>query len=467
MSPMGKAILISKAICETQKGVNEALCPCVAAVKILLKAGYPIIPVLDFRSEPLGGNIFSIASKHCKFLIAAELRIRRRELRQLAEEKLHPSEYSRFCLSEEELDYQAFELDWLLRRKGFLNFGRLSSTGPRSEMLDISCYSSVYMNLNGPEDASIFWNLGFRDINIYTAALSSDDNLMKRRLTVFFWGCPPEYAIWLAGRCPRFWELICYHYKLAGPDHGLANIIGSTISTTERPEQANLLKFISNNLSKVEVADGCTCQCSPEGCTPFGLVMKWLVSDGESLSSLFLEDYSKTLGLNQHTVMIRQVTFKALDMIHTCTDGPHSTFVFSLETDDDEVEDVAINVEDLEKAQYLNDVVTEFRDFVLRESEVVDCETSDTAASGKEQSGKQDKINHQRVMEFWNDVWPPRVREIREELAATWSPDQKVLEDLGVSLRYEGEVDDNARSETLEELQAREIEDFWRKLDMI
>ncbi|KAM0200098.1 hypothetical protein ACHAQI_011814 [Fusarium lateritium] len=196
--------------------------------------------------------------------------------------------------------------------------------------------------------------------------------------------------------------------------------------------------------------------------------MKWLVHDTSRRSSLslFLTDNSKALDLDRHIVMIRQATFRALDMIHTCVDRP-DPYHISYNNDDDEEEDVTINAEDLEKARSLDNVVTEFRDFVLRESEVVDCETSDTSASGKEQPSKQGTVNHQRIIEFWNEVWPSRVREIREELAATWSPDQKVLGDLGVSLWYEEEVDDDLPSETWKERRAREIEDLWRELEMI
>ncbi|KAH7251542.1 hypothetical protein BKA59DRAFT_509652 [Fusarium tricinctum] len=59
---------------------------------------------------------------------------------------------------------------------------------------------------------------------------------------------------------------------------------------------------------------------------------------------------------------------------------------------------------------------------------------SDASTNGKEKSSNEDLVNHQRVLEFWNKVWPSRIQEIKEELAATWSPDPKVLEDLGVSL---------------------------------
>jgi hypothetical protein len=443
VTPMGKAIKISKAICETQGGVDESLCPCVAAVNILLEADCPIIPSRDFWGGSRDDNLFTKASKHCKFLVAKELRNRRRRLRKLAEEKLHPSEYSRLCSSEAELDYQAIELDLLLRRKGFITFGRLSSVGPSNASListDTPYYDSVYWNLNDPEDASIFWNLCFRDLNPYSKVWSKDVKSKSRIVQFFLSGMSTEYSLWLISHCPRFWESMCRHHELEGPDYVLAELIGQELLWSESTKQVDLLKVISNSLSRTEVADSCTCQCSPEGCTPFDLAIKWLTHLGSwnkktYLLSLLFEGQSGALDLNRYIIMIRQVTFKALDMIHTCIDGPCSNLYSSGEYESGE--------EDLERERYLDDVVMEFQDFVLREDKDVGHETADPSANGKQKPGNQDTINHQRVVEFWNNIWPSRMQEIKEELAATWSPDQKVLEDLGISLWYEEEVDEN------------------------
>jgi hypothetical protein len=471
VTPLGKAIKVSKAICETYGAVDESLCPCVAAVKILLEADCPIIPSRDFWCGLRYRNFFSRASKHCKFLVAKELRIRRRELRQLAEEKLHPSEYSPLCSSEAELDYQAIELDWLLRRKGFLTFGRLSSAGPSNASLmsiDTPYYNGVYSNLNDPEDASIFWSLGFRDLNIHSGVWSKDVKSKSRGVRILSCRMSLEYSLWLVGHCPRFWELLCLHHELEGPDYVLAEIIGQGSLWSASTNQVDLLKVINNNLPRTEVSDSCTCQCSPEGCTPFDLVMKWMLflrpvrvwkRHRDLLLSLLLEDQSEALDLNRQITMIRQATFQALDMIHTCIDGPPSNSDSRCEYDYGE--------EDLKRARYLDNVVMEFQDFILREGKVVDCEIADASANGKQRPGNQDTVNHQRVLEFWNKVWPSRMQEIEEDLAATWSPDQKVLEDLGVSLWHEEEVDDDEEPETPEGGVLKMVEQLKRDLDMI
>lgn len=469
ITPMGKAIRISNAICETQGGADESLCPCVAAVKILLEADCPIIPSRDFW----GGfarekNFFSKASTHCKFLVAKELRIRRRELRQVAEENLHPSEYSCLYSSEAELDYHAMELDSELRRKGFLTFGRLSATGPSSESrirMETPFYASVYSNLEEPEDASIFWTLGFRDIDLSSGVWPPHNDWTNRRAERFSHYPSPEYSLWLIEHCPNFWEFMCHHYALEGPDYVLADIIGCTIYESKLFEQVDLLKLISNKLPKVEIVDSCTCKCSPEGCTPFDLAIKWLtrcVSRNKPsyfLLSLLFEDQSGALDLNRYIIMIRQATFEALDMIHTCTDRPHSYTHPSCEDDHEE--------EDFETARYLDVVVMEFQDFVRREDKIVDHGTSDAFANGENKSVNQDKVNCQRILEFWNKVWPSRIRAIKEELAATWNPDQTVLEDLGVSLWYEEEVDEDKKMIEPEQMMMRWAEDLKRDLSII
>ncbi|KAG5655447.1 hypothetical protein KAF25_000696 [Fusarium avenaceum] len=442
-TPMGKAIRISKAICETQGGDDESLCPCVAAVKILLEADCPIIPSRDFWGGFVSSkNVFSKASKHCKFLVAKELRIRRRELRQVAEEDLHLSEYGCLYSSEAELDYEAIKLDSELRRKGFLSFGRLSATGPSGESrmrMETSSYASVYSNLEEPEDASIFWTLGFRDIDLYPGVWPPLDGWINR--PAMYRDPSPEYSLWLIEHCPRFWESMWHYYALEGPDYVLADIMGCTIYKSKLFDQVDLLKLISNKLLKVEIADSCTCQCAPEGCTPFDLAIKWLSicvpwnKPRYLLLSLLFEDQSGALDLNRYIIMIRQATFNALDMIHKCKYGP---FLYNYSSCEDDYEE-----EDFERAKYLDDVVMEFQDFVCREDKVVDHEASDAFANGEKKSVNQDKVIHQRLLEFWNKVWPSRIQEIKEELAATWSPDQEVLKDLGVSLWYEEEVDDD------------------------
>jgi hypothetical protein len=473
VTPMGKAILISKAICEKKGGIDESLCPCVAAVKILLEADCPIIPSRDFWSGPRRINLFSKASKHCKFLVAKELRNHRRRLRKLAEEKLHPSEYSRLCSSEVELDYQAIEVDLLLRRKGFVTFGRLSSVGPSNVSListDTPYYGFVYWNLNNPEDASVFWNLGFRDLNPYSKVWSKTVKSKSRIFRYSLRRMSTKYLLWFTNHCPRFWESMCRHHELEGPDYVLAEIIGKECIRSDFTKQVDLIKVISNNLPRTDLADSCTCQCSPEGCTPFDLAIKWLTHLGlgnkktHLFLSLLFEDQSGALDLNRYIIMIRQVTFKALDMIHTCMDRPYQNLCSSGEYECGE--------EDLERERYLEDVVMEFQDFVLREDKDVGYETADPSANGKQKPGNQDTTNHQRVLEFWNNVWPTRMHEIKEELAATWSPDQKVLEDLGISLQYEEEVDEygvryDYEAETEEEFSISMVEMLKKNLDEI
>ncbi|KAF4989948.1 hypothetical protein FGRMN_8790 [Fusarium graminum] len=490
-TPLAKAMRISSTICETAKSGNESICPCITAVRILLDAGCPIMPHVDFRRWS-----FRKASRHCKALIAQELRNRRRDLRSLAQKELSREEYHRLCSSTAELDCQAFEVEQLLYRKGKITFGRLSTAIPS----DICCSTTatrnletIYLYLHTLEDACIFWELGFRDMNDGWAYCPANNILIGRNWMVIhqlFYSLSPPYALWLADHCLPLWELICHLHTLQRSDLVLADIIGRHARQTFcimrlEVDFSHIATVI--NLPTIESADDCNCQCSTRGYKPFGLVMKWLItaqhpfeqqippSNPKSILEIFLDGYSELMNLGQHTAIARQITFQALGMQHTCTDRPSLVFgEFGAKDYDVDANETSC-IQDLEKGRYLDALVSEFSSFVLQACKTTDYKTIDGPSSSGKQPDHRSTVNHRRVLEFWNGIWPLRIQQIKDELAAGWSPDLEVLQDLGVSLRYEGEDGEGDSEETEtedesdldEDWDARHLSRFRRKLDII
>ncbi|KAF5667814.1 hypothetical protein FHETE_5583 [Fusarium heterosporum] len=493
ITPLGKAMRLSGKICENRKGTNESPCPCIAAVKILLDTECPIIPHIDLRPR-----CFGKASEHCKALVAQELRNRRRELRSLAREKLSLAENCRFRWSTTELDYEAKQLDRLLYQKKFHTFGRLSTVAPT----DMACVTtdkweidSIFRYLATPEDASIFWELGFRDMSI-DRQYCLDHNVHvwnSENYNIFDRPLSPSYALWLIDHCPCLWQLICQQHRLKGSDFILADIVGCYNLMEKHhwafdagfPHVATII-----GLPTTESTDSCNCQCSTKGCKPFDLLLKWLMMMPQWLKELvpqrgrkrlltqFLEKYSKVLDLDQHTAIVRQTSFQALDMQHTCVNRPrHSLQGFDQHYDDDK--DEAFDERDLEKGDHLDSLASEFKDFMLRECKITDYMTTNETPSRGGKSGDRSIINYQRVLEFWNDIWPIRIQQIKEELEAGWNPKLQVLNDLGISLRYEGgdeeKIEEHLRwvreyldqPYSFEDREALEFREFKEELDRI
>ncbi|KAG7404744.1 hypothetical protein Forpe1208_v014753 [Fusarium oxysporum f. sp. rapae] len=112
---------------------------------------------------------FFEASLHCKTLLVKELRSRRRQLRDLARNKLSITEFSKFTPLEEVPDIDAIEMDRLLRQKGILGLGPLSTFVdedlPQQPYRDVGYYSrSIFFDLGNPEDADLFVDSNFKMI---------------------------------------------------------------------------------------------------------------------------------------------------------------------------------------------------------------------------------------------------------------------------------------------------------------
>ncbi|KAM0344144.1 hypothetical protein ACHAPU_007866 [Fusarium lateritium] len=170
------------------------------------------------------------------------------------------------------------------------------------------------------------------------------------------------------------------------------------------------------------------------------------------------------------------MAFLAIGMQHTCIDRPGLlSRYFHVEDHADDADEI-FDEEDPEKERHLDALVLEFKDLVLRGSETTDYETANGSSGGGKQHDDRSTVDYQRIVEFWNEIWPLRIQHINEELAAGWNPNLEALHDLGVSLRYETENEkedhEEAGSEDEEcyaglDSEALEFAMFKKGLDMI
>lgn len=468
MTPLGRAMKISGKICKSQQTDDGSNCPCIAAAEMLLNADCPVIPDRDFAMGPWDENLFSSASKHCKGLVAQSLRTRRRELDKMARQRLLNFEYSSFSSSAGELDFYAVELDLLLRRKQRASFGRLSTIIPDETGyvgVERPIYNPIFLFLSSPEDATIFLDLGFLDIDPSQESSHADEDYFDT-IKYFLTYISPQYAIWLHTFCPRFWEWVCHYSKLKGFHYILADITGRYMHQCcayNRDDFTNCVP-IAVDIIHDENTDSCSCLCSPSGCVPFDLIAKWLVFTSTELElkgmmQSFFKTHGNLLRIDQLSCVVRQAAFEDLGMTHTCFDKPRENpHGLILEKDERMWEEVETSKDDYEKAVYLNDFVTEFEDFMLDSSE---------DASTEEHSDELRKVDYRRALVFWNEIRPKRIREIKKSLAETWDPDLETLQDLGVTLWYEEEGEDDTASETSEDERARYFGKFLKDLENI
>jgi hypothetical protein len=481
MTPLGRAIKLSGTICNSQESDDGSHCPCVAAVKILLDADCPIIPDRDFMTNP-ADTPFSCASKHCKALVSQSLRNRRRELKNMARKRLPKSEYRSFTSSAGELDFYAVELYRLLYRKGLTSFGRLSAA--MHDEIDNATgkgpiFKPVYLYLASPEDASIFLDLGFLDINPPCESIRTHLGYLDIKRLVA--NITPQYAIWLRRHCPYLWDWIFQFSQLKGFDFILADISCRHMFNCQLSDNEDGIKECMTTTVNIlcdEATNKCSCLCSPAGFMPFDLVAIRLVILPATLGPIGLsglipslvKDFGEVLTLDHLTCVVRQATFKALGMTHTCFARPDLNiynFKWQLGGTTWEDEELHASMDDNEKAVYSNILVTEFRDFMLDHSKVVEHRVPDDADTPNRRKGNEKVFEHQRALVFWDEIWPKRVREIEESLEATWNPDPEVLKDLCVSIWYEEDEEDDTASETLEDERTRLFDEFMENLEKI
>ncbi|EGU78069.1 hypothetical protein FOXB_11413 [Fusarium oxysporum f. sp. conglutinans Fo5176] len=433
---LGRAIQVSADICHNQENNDGTFCPCTTAVELLLAAGCPIIPYRDFLEPMMLGqdwvtSLFICASNHCKVLLAKQLQSYRRELVHVAQKKLPRSEQT---------SVHVIELDRILRERGLLGFGRLSTALSRDlkRLPTRKQHSrSIYLDITDPEDAFIFWDLGFSDIDDHWAdwAMTHENGPgFGKSFRNFLRTVTPTYAIWLYQHCPNLWSLVCEHRKPESPIFVLAEVILSHYLDHDIGYH-NVIQYLVNSPIATEDTDDCICQCSHQGCTPFTHGLKFLGAAYHLRSSslrLLVSEYGHMLSLSQHMAVLRQATFQELHMEHTCIDKPGHLADGPSESDFDP------SAKDLEMETFLNELVMEYQAFLLRDADESPYETGECC---DDYTLKVRSRRHSRAMLFWDFIWPSRVHDIEKKLASSWMPDREVLDDLGVSLWMEDDLE--------------------------
>ncbi|RKK81916.1 hypothetical protein BFJ69_g3523 [Fusarium oxysporum] len=467
---LGRAIQVSADICHNQENKDGTFCPCTTAVELLLAAGCPIIPYRDF-SKPMildqdcSTSLLIYASNHCKVLLAKKLQSYRRELGQVAQKKLPRSVHSVYYSLVSETSVHAIELDRILRDRGLLGFGRLSTALSHDlKRLPTGKHHSrsIYLDIIDPEDAFIFWDLGFSDIDDHWTDWALTDGTgpgFGGSFREFLGTVTPTYAMWLYEHCPNLWSLVCEHQKPESPIFVLAKIILSR-HRARNIGYDEMVQYLVNSPLTIEDTDDCVCQCSPQGCTPFAHGIKFLDTmflDNDSLR-FFVSEYGQMLSLSQHMAVLRQATFQELHMEHTCVDRLGHLEDGSLESDFDP------SATDLEMETFLNELVMEYQAFLLRDADESSYENGECC---EDFTLKFSTRRHSRAMLFWDFIWPSRVHDIEKKLESSWMPDREVLRDLGVSLWMEDEEQMNRYRVPTEEDSRRSFREMMEKLEMI
>ncbi|RGP71253.1 hypothetical protein FLONG3_7203 [Fusarium longipes] len=446
------ATQFSHEICDPGDTLDYTSCSCTLPLRIILAAGCPIIPHRDFRhgynTLTLDGS-FSKASSHCKTLLAQELRSRRRQLRDLARRKLSITEFSILKGMEDVPDVDAIEIDRLLRQKGILGLGPLSTFAdedlPQQPYQDVEYYSrSIFFDLKTPKDADLFLDSGFSMICTDQDQDSSVDRSFFGTNSLWIRSVSLDYAMWLIDHQAALWK---WSYRFTSPMPSifvLADILG--MQDCKYPGQDDISHRAEAYLSKSFSVDDCSCLCSPDGCTPFASRMKWLAHPQEPFEELTLQAYAtrfrshvkmygRSLSMSQHVIMMRQATFAALGHRHTCVDRP-GCFLYLFDGDDmiyldlateldsDEIQFEISNI-DAEARKQLEEMVVMFQDFVLTGRKTTISNESDSFQLHYEEHNESstlcvNEVQYRRVLKFWKHIWRKRMQIALDTVAESW-----------------------------------------------
>ncbi|SCO90321.1 uncharacterized protein FRV6_14449 [Fusarium oxysporum] len=392
---------------------------------------------LSYNHSEEQGNY--LAAREIEPELPKELRSRRRQLQDLARNNLSITEFSKFTTLQEVPDIDAIEMDRFLRKKGIIGLGPLSTFAdedlPQQPWQDVGYYSRpIFFDLETPGDADLFVDCDFKIICADEDYCSSLDRARLNKSLPWIRSISPNYAIWLFDHQAPLWK---WSYRFTSPMPSifvLADILG--MEDYKVPGQDKGSDRAERYLSESALVDNCSCLCSPDGCTPFTSRMKWLAHPHDRVEDLAHQDlathfsshaeiYGKSLNLSHHVIMMRQATFAALDLNHTCLDRPgytgflsHTKARFCLdpltELEPDEIEFEILNV-DVEAMNQLKEVVVMFQDFVLTGRQTTISSKSgsfdiDYSAFNEPSALGIDDLYYQRVLEFWKHIWANRIQ---------------------------------------------------------
>ncbi|ENH75760.1 hypothetical protein FOC1_g10003924 [Fusarium oxysporum f. sp. cubense race 1] len=436
-------------------------CTCAECAVILLKADCAI-PASSSLQFILNG-----ASKRCKLRYVRHIKDRRDRLKQLALESLSGTNIQQLGLeSEHILDFNAFKVTQLLQERGIHVPASIAIIGDRS----FSGPVPIYRELESPNDADIFFRVGFRDTwSWYNIPIVGLEDIP----------CLP-YLRWLAKHGGLSCQLPFSSSKDIFAIRCIFSAIGreikysrlclemdrsdesDTSNTSPAPPAPNREVAWIHELHAIvfaaNISDACRCQCSAGGCTMLTFLLRRLIHVSEfefaqrrllrdsvikerddlenfttdntgnpevsgihenPLSKLiarfmiYLEHFSCHLEPKDHYASLRYITYTAPGIHHSCCVDRHNRWRM--------YEDPFYSVEDglgddeSHKLALLGDILDEFEENITSILEDPD-------------RGIRDLID------FWEKTWVGRISEVLYRLEGSDLLDDERLaaEEIGV-----------------------------------
>lgn len=390
-------------------------CECAKCFTVLIEDGNCAVPVHEDLQSFLEG-----ASQQCRLEYARALKLRRDELKQLALDNLPVDEAEKLELHREGvLDYFAPSAVLGLERRGVRIPGAL----------DIGRdLPSVYPLLNDPSDADLFFQVGFRDTNIWGDSFFQNKLLSDASMH-------NDYLRWLGEHGSE--ALFDTNGNISGTPAMFVGIAGVLyqLSFEPYPDQgrwAVWLRGLNRAALRTEMADNCQCKCSPGGCTPLIFILK--VADLHARSTRppeptyirstinywvrYMMDFSADLEAKHHLAALRYFTFKCLNIPHTCCRRKvhEGAWLSEVEQETDEVEE--------EHAHCL----------ALLEELLVEFEPELTAALQDYDLEEYWYPEVTGLLIFWQVTWANRMKQVAGELCGNELSDdeRRAAEEVGV-----------------------------------
>ncbi|KAK3297421.1 uncharacterized protein B0H64DRAFT_392114 [Chaetomium fimeti] len=284
MTALETALCLSGSHCrEGLSGRMCQQCSCDDCVVVILEADCAV-PVSSVLQSVLGW-----ASERCKMQYIRGMRDRRCRLKQLALDNLSATEIKRLgLLCPDLLDSAASRVTQSLEDGGIRIPEALtpSKDGPRS----------LYQSLCSPEDADLFFDLGFHDTaswcNANAGELEDIPSLIQD-LPYMYWLAAHGAGFRQLGSFPTPRDTFVGNYIFRRIGEDLNFWPGSFIFNRIRcgmpfkgpappdndrfPPVDNCIAWVHEVNAAVlpaEIADSCRCKCSPGGCTPLTSLLK-------------------------------------------------------------------------------------------------------------------------------------------------------------------------------------------------
>ncbi|KAI0196409.1 hypothetical protein F4808DRAFT_323440 [Astrocystis sublimbata] len=419
--------------------------------------------ILEVLKPPISVDQIAHAPDSCQHDLILALKHRRDELKQLALENMTWTEAESLKLHESAtLDAKVLEVLHLLQSKGVNIPPRLYGGRERKRSV---VYNKDW-HLSGRIDYDQFWALDFRDIDCIDP-ISGGLPTMEQS---------SENVRWLIEHGADYWTPFSERIDSINnassltPAHFIMAELGRGSLPSARFEMLGAWPWLAAKLLQIRVGDNTSCSCTVGVYTPLkafvdgftwfcfalgcweDLVMQ-CVSFIEALQGFLRQDDIKQL--------VRQLTFEALKLTHTCSTshGPGCYWRYSVP--DHSLEEIGeINSEQSGLLSLFSDLLDEFEE-----------------AAFEEHDGRP--LIFSDPKKFWMDCWLPRIRETLEVLdGADLTPDEIAgAEAIGVvwkpmlPVHTREEVGVEEDDEDEDELQDREweetVEEFMRDVEEI